>query len=77
LDHNGETLTLRVSDHGRGIPAGVLDRFLKGEATGVGITGMRERAASLGGRLEFETSESGPEHGTAVVVAIPSRNFRP
>src|SRR5690242_6330123 len=71
VDHNAETLTLRVSDHGRGIPAGVLDHFLKGEATGIGIAGMRERAVSLGGSLDFETSESGPEHGTAVVVTIP------
>jgi signal transduction histidine kinase len=76
MDHNAEALTLRVSDRGRGIPPGVLDHFLKGEATGVGIAGMRERAGALGGRLEFETSESGPEHGTAVVVTIPSRNFR-
>ena len=65
-----------MSDHGRGMPAGVLDQFLRGEATGVGIAGMRERAAALGGRLEIETLETGPEHGTAVVVTIPSRNFR-
>jgi len=74
--YNAEALTLRVSDRGRGIPAGVLDHFLKREATGVGIAGMRERAAALGGRLDFETSKSGPEQGTVVVVTIPSRNFR-
>jgi signal transduction histidine kinase len=77
VDHDAEALTLTVSDHGRGIPAGALDHFLRGEATGVGIAGMRERAAALGGRVEFETSETGPGHGTAVVVTIPSRNFRP
>jgi signal transduction histidine kinase len=76
VDLNAEALTLTVSDHGRGIPAGVLDRFLRGEATGVGIAGMRERAAALGGHLEFETSETGPRHGTTVIVTIPSRNFR-
>ena len=76
VDYNAESLILTVSDHGRGMPAGVLDQFLRGEATGVGIAGMRERAAALGGRLDFETSETGAEHGTALKVTIPSRNFR-
>jgi signal transduction histidine kinase len=76
VDHNAEALTLIVSDNGRGIPASVLDHFLRGEATGVGIAGIRERAEALGGRLEFETSESGARHGTALIVTIPSRNFR-
>ena len=76
VDHTAEALTLTVSDHGSGIPAEVLDHFLKGEATGVGIAGIRERAEMLGGRLEFETLETGPAHGTAVIVTIPSRNFR-
>jgi signal transduction histidine kinase len=75
VDHTAEALTLTVTDHGSGIPAGVLDRFLKGEATGVGIAGIRERAEMLGGRLEFET-ETGLAHGTAVIVTIPSLNFR-
>jgi signal transduction histidine kinase len=77
MDHTAEALTLTVSDHGRGIPARVLEHFLRGEATGVGIAGMRERAAALGGRLEFETFETGARHGTTVIVTIPSRNFRP
>ena len=75
-DYNAEALTLTVSDQGRGIPAGVLDQFLRGEAPGVGLAGMRERAEALGGRLAFETLETGPGHGTAVIVTIPSRNFR-
>jgi signal transduction histidine kinase len=76
VDHNPEALTLTVSDHGRGMPAGVLDQFLRGEAAGVGMAGMRERAAALGGRLEIETLETGPGRGTALKVTIPSRNFR-
>ena len=76
MDYHAETLTLTVSDHGRGIPPGVLDHFLRGEATGVGLAGMKERAEALGGHLEFETSETGPKHGTAVIVTVPSGNFR-
>jgi signal transduction histidine kinase len=76
VDYDAEALTLTVSDHGRGMPAGVLDQFLRGEATGVGMAGMRERAAALGGRLEIEALETGPRHGTALKVTIPSRNFR-
>src|SRR5580704_12765289 len=76
VDQNAEALTLTVSDQGRGMPAGVLDHFLRGEATGVGLAGMRERAEALGGHLEFETFETEARHGTAVIVTIPSRNFR-
>ncbi len=76
VGHNKDALTLTVSDHGRGMPAGILDQFLRGEAAGVGMAGMRERAAALGGRLEIETLETGPEHGTALKVTIPSCNFR-
>ena len=75
VDHNAEALTLTVSDHGRGIPPGVLDQFLRGEATGVGMAGMRERAEALGGHLEFETSETGPEHGTALKSDDPKQQF--
>src|SRR5579864_6424211 len=39
MDCRAKTLTLTVSDHGRGIPPGVLDHFLRGEATGVGLAG--------------------------------------
>jgi signal transduction histidine kinase len=76
IDFDAEGLTLTVTDHGRGIPAAILDRFLRFQGTGVGLAGMRERAKALGGSLEFETAENGPRHGTSVKVTIPSRNFR-
>ena len=47
MDYTADALTLTVSDDGRGIPAGVLDHFLLGEVTGVGMAGMRERAEAL------------------------------
>jgi two-component system, NarL family, sensor histidine kinase UhpB len=55
------TLTLRVADDGRGMPAQL-------PAGTAGIAGMRERALLVGGRLSIE---SGPEQGTEVRLTIP------
>jgi len=60
-------LTVRVSDDGKGVAA-----LLRGEGagleTGVGIAGMRARAAQLKGRIEITC----PESGTAVVAVLPA-----
>ena len=62
----GEDMTreieLAVDDDGR---ASEHDRAVK---SGMGILGMRERVASLGGRLSFE---AGGNHGFALRVVIP------
>ncbi len=55
----GETL-VEVEDDGRG--------FAPGTAAGMGLTGMRERAASLGGKLEVEGSAGS---GTRVSLRVP------
>ncbi len=54
-------LIVRVSDDGRGFDA-------EREA-GLGILGMRERAARLGGSVEIESE---PGRGTAVLLQLPS-----
>jgi signal transduction histidine kinase len=54
LDYGDEALTIQVDDDGRGVgtePAGNV-------SSGKGITGMRERAVALGGRLD-----AGPRPG--------------
>jgi two-component system sensor histidine kinase UhpB len=61
LKADAETLTLRVVDDGKGMPA----PLPSGTA---GITGMRERALLVGGRLSIE---SRPDHGTEVRLSIP------
>jgi two-component system NarL family sensor kinase len=45
IDQIDEGLRVMITDHGRGIPNGVLDRYSagKGAGVGVGIVGMRER----------------------------------
>ena len=61
LEADGATVTLRVTDDGKGMPA----QFPGGTA---GIAGMRERALLVGGRLSIE---SRPGQGTEVRLAIP------
>ena len=65
-------VVVEVSDDGQGIPDGVMTHSSRTKSVGVGITGMRERAEELGGRLEIETSSD----GTTVKATIPGRNFR-
>lgn len=65
--HNG-TVTLTVSDDGRGIPYEVIARFQSGLAAGIGLAGMRERLAEFGGRLDVQSSNA----GSVVRATIPT-----
>jgi PAS domain S-box-containing protein len=59
---------LQVIDHGRGLPAEVLQCFeTTGTNTGVGLAGMRERVKELGGRLHIHSTDK----GTVLVARIP------
>ena len=72
IEHVSEGLAVTISDQGRGIPSGVLDRSPLGRGAGVGIAGMKERVKYIGGRLEIESSE----YGTKVRAIVPSCHFR-
>ena len=68
------TLTLKatsvvvvVEDDGEGFAP---DEVAVTTDGGLGIVGMRERVALLGGRLEIE---SAPGAGTTLVVEVPTR----
>jgi sugar lactone lactonase YvrE/two-component sensor histidine kinase len=63
LDHHA--LVLRVSDQGKGFDTGAA-------SDGHGLASMRGRAASLGGRLEVVTSQSG---GTCLMLTVPRRRL--
>jgi signal transduction histidine kinase len=54
-----------ISDDGKGMSARMISRGREGH---FGLTGMRERAASLGARLAFE---SGRGAGTTIMLTIP------
>ena len=60
---SAQTLCLEISDNGRGIPETILR-----EGGSLGILGMKERAASLGGSVVLTRSSHG---GTAVLVQVP------
>ena len=56
-----QQLALEIEDYGHGIAEGTARR-------GLGIVAMRERAAIVGGRLEFQTPTGG---GTLVRLTVP------
>jgi signal transduction histidine kinase len=65
--------TLAIEDHGKGIPADVLERFGKsGVNLGVGLAGMRERVKELGGTLELDSDRT----GTRLRAIIPLPEMR-
>ncbi len=66
LDLEDGRARVRVSDDGRG--------FKDGAAEGVGLAGMRERAAALGGELRVLSS---PGQGTEVTVEVPAEDQSP
>jgi two-component system, NarL family, sensor histidine kinase UhpB len=61
LKSDPETITLTVTDDGKGIP----DRL---PAATAGIAGMRERALLVGGRLSISSSQG---QGTQVQLTVP------
>jgi signal transduction histidine kinase len=57
---------LEVADDGRGV---ALDaKGMPSHGSGLGILGMRERAAMVGGKLSIESS---PGNGTRLAATIP------
>jgi signal transduction histidine kinase len=73
VDCTDEDVILDVRDDGQGIPGRVLEGFRAGGAGGIGLAGMRERLAELGGTLEVE---SGPK-GTLVRATLPTHECDP
>jgi len=68
-----DEVILRLSDDGKGMPAQIIDGFRAGEAGGIGLAGMRERLAELGGTLEVESGA----RGTKITAILPTRECDP
>jgi signal transduction histidine kinase len=67
LEYTSCGLTMRVLDDGCGMDPQVLDEGRKGHW---GLTGMRERAARIGGLLKIFSSSSA---GTEIQLSVPTR----
>ena len=57
-----DNILLRVTDNGSGFD-------MHSSSSGLGLIGMRERVASLGGNLELEAS---PGKGLTITITVPS-----
>lgn len=68
LERPDHEVVLSIQDNGRGLPAGTIEGFEAGMASGVGLAGMRERLAEFGGKFHVESSHS----GTIVRASIPA-----
>lgn len=66
INHSNGTLYLSVADNGKGIPFTKLE-----SSSSIGLIGMKERAAIVGGEIEFNTANN---KGTEVLLSIP---FKP
>ncbi len=66
LDAGERSIELRVTDDGVGFDVSAIEQDELGK--GIGLTGMRERAALLGGDFDLK---SDPGSGTTILVRIP------
>ncbi len=62
-----DEVTLEVSDEGKGIPKDKIWEIEMGGASGVGLSGMRERVRQLGGKFEVRS----PGKGTIISAKLP------
>ncbi len=67
IEKNDGSINLAVRDAGGGIPAEKQEQIKYGIRTGVGLRGMRERVAQLGGQLKIDSDTN----GTAIAVTLP------
>lgn len=68
LSSSAGYVMLTIRDHGRGIPAEILQRLSEeGSAGGVGLAGMTERVREVGGTLNIKSTSQ----GTEIVARIP------
>ena len=67
LEKRGEDIILIVEDNGKGFKQ---SEVAPGDSSkGLGLVGMRERAALVGGDVEIE---SAPGQGTTIYVRVPA-----
>jgi signal transduction histidine kinase len=70
----GTEVTLDVFDDGVGFDPTTAAGTARGDGTGVGLSGLRERVTALNGSLDVESS---PGEGTVVAIRLPLRGKDP
>jgi two-component system CheB/CheR fusion protein len=68
LERRDDHVVLVVEDDGKGFDEEAEHTRSKSSDKGLGLAGMRERAAFIGGRCEIETA---PGKGTSIIVQLP------
>jgi signal transduction histidine kinase len=75
LNRRNTAIDLEIRDNGTGFPEGEATRG--GSSAGVGLAGMRERLAELGGRLEIRTSPYGVSIIANIEHHVPTQKTNP
>ena len=72
VELDAENVTLEIKDHGCGVPKAVLEPTSEnGRHSGVGLSGMQERAFELGGTFEIESDVK----GTKLMLKLPLAGY--
>jgi signal transduction histidine kinase len=71
FDSSGSEFLITIRDNGRGLAG---DGRAQGASKHLGIEGMRQRAAMLGGTLQIASE---PQEGVSLELRLPMRNARP
>ena len=71
---NNNEVVLEVADHGKGLPAAILEKGSQDwmGSQGVGLRGMSERLRQLGGSLDI----SSDENGTRMRATLPLQKLQ-
>lgn len=76
IERSQDGISLRIRDFGKGMSPPELERIRENSGpTGVGLAGMRERIAQLGGRFEIHSDGQGTL--LSVLVPVPSASNEP
>jgi len=67
VEADAEMVTLAIRDAGRGISQQVLEHFHETGGGGIGLSGMRERIADMGGEFQVRSNDK----GTVLMASIP------
>jgi signal transduction histidine kinase len=71
MESDTQNAILCIRDHGAGIPAEKLNAFRKtGAGVGVGLAGMKQRIAELGGEFHIDSDPG----GTCVKASLPTKS---